>query len=303
MQMIKFPRAFGLAAIAAMIVLGVPQAAAQGLALGHSARAAPGATGPGGAGPDSLPWIRYALAHAPSHQVSPKITIGNFSDCPSLPTGFDPSQFLCVLIHITGGQLQIGHSNQIISKNITVPFAEGTDPSGNTVLVAGILRSAPMPVLGGIFLQPLVDSITQTDPNLQLSVKPVGVGMAIDPTGNTPVIISQKIKAINPVFGSTCFVGSKQTPITLDPTFGTTSPPPPNQPISGHIDSVSSVGNEIVIIGTVVDNAFAAPGAQGCGPGDSLSQVVDEVGALPSPAGTNTAIFQVTAEAISYSNI
>ena len=160
-----------------------------------------------------------------------------------------------------------------------------------------------MPVLGGIFLQPLVNSITQTDPNLQLSVKPVGVGIAIDPTGNTPAIISQIIKAINPVFGSTCFVGTPQTPIVLDPTFGTTNPPPPNSPISGHIDSITQVGSEIVLIGTAVDNAFAAPAASGCGPNDSLSQVVNEVSALPSPAGTNTAIFQVTAEAVSYTNI
>jgi hypothetical protein len=197
----------------------------------------------------------------------------------------------------------MGHSTQIISKDMTVPFAEGTDPQGNTVLVAGRMRSQAMPVLGGIFLAPLVNNLTQTDPNLQLSVKPIGVGIAIDPTGNTAAFISQKIKAINPIFGSSCFVGSNASPITLDPTFGTTNPPPPNQPISGSVNSVQVLGNEIVIIGTVVDNAFAAPAAAGCGPTDALTQVVNEVSGLPSPAGTNTSVFQVTVEATSYTSI
>ncbi len=63
------------------------------------------------------------------------------------------------------------------------------------------------------------------------------------------------------------------------------------------------LGNEIVIIGTVVDNAFAAPAAAGCGPTDALTQVVNEVSGLPSPAGTNTSVFQVTVEATSYTSI
>jgi hypothetical protein len=186
---------------------------------------------------------------------------------------------------------------------MTIPLADGTDASGNTVIVPGKMSSFPMPVLGGIFLAPAANQVTQKDKNLQLHVKPELTGIAVDPTGATLGILSQKIRAINPVFTTHCEIGTKANPILLDPTFGTTSPQPPNQPISGSIDSLQEIGNEIVIIGTVVDNAFAAPGAAGCGPAGSLNQAVDLVGGLPSAGGTNTAIFQVTVEAIEYSNI
>lgn len=306
MHMIRSRHLVALAAIGAMVALGVTQASAQ-VDNAVSPKALKTTAGTQQIRPMSLKWVRQAAAeyraHSPSRAVTPAITVGDFSACPPLPAGADPTQFICFLIHITGGTLVIGHSTQIINRNMTVPFAEGPDSQGNLVLIPGRMRSQAMPVLGGIFLAPLVDKLTQADPNLQLKVKPIGVGIALDPTGNTAAFISQKIQAINPIFGASCFVGSKASPITLDPTFGTTDPPPPNTPISGSVDSFQLIGNEVVIIGTVVDNAFAAPAAGGCGPSDALTQVVNEVSGLPSPAGTNTAIFQVTVELTQYSSI
>lgn len=293
-------------AVAATVAAGVATASAQNVALRRQQQQARG-NASARFGFTSLKWIRQAMTEAGKHGAglaTPKITIGNFSTCPGLPPGDLRGNFLCIVIHITGGELIMGNTNQVINKNMTVPFAEGTDSHGNLVLVPGVLRSSPMPVLGGIFLAPKANSVLQRDPNLRLHVQAVGVGIAIDPTGNTAAIISQKIQAINPIFGKLCSVGSGKDPIVLDPTFGTTSPPPPNQPISGSINSLSQVGHELVIIGTVVDNAFAAPPAQGrCGPDGSLTKVINEVSGLPSAAGTNTAIFQVTVEAISYTNI
>ena len=307
MRKIRFPQAFALAAAAAAVAVGVTQASAQGAALPHPARPAAAPSGHAVAGPMSLKWIRKAVAEGREQHARatarPDIPIGNFKACPTLPSGDQPANFLCVLIHIVGGELAMGNSVQVINRNILVPFAEGTDSSGNTVLLPGVLTASPMPVLGGIFLTPLANSATQSDPNLQLSVEPVGVGIALDPTGATAAIISQKIQAINPIFGKQCFVGTNHEPIVVDPTFGTTNPPPPNQPISGHIDAIQTIGHEIVILGTAVDNAFFAPGAESCGPVHSLTKIVDEVGGLPSPKGTNTAIFQVVVEAISYANI
>jgi len=306
MHMTKAPRVLALAAAAATVMLGVPQVSARVLAQPDSPRSAAAASGHSNAGPlAALKWIREAIAEAKaqhaSSTITPKITVGNFSQCPPLPAGDDPASTFCVLIHITGGTLDLGNSHQVINRNINISFGEGTDANGNPFLIRGTLRSSPMPVLGGIFLESLVEKIVQTDPNLQLAVKPVGVGQALDPTGNTALIVSQKIKAINPVFGTTCFIGSTQTPIVIDPTFGTTDPPAPNQPESGHIDSAELLNNELIIIGTVVDNAFAAPGSGGCGPSDSLDNVVNAVSGLPSPAGTNNAVFQVAVELTPYS--
>jgi hypothetical protein len=305
--MLRTPRAFMLAAGAAAIVLWVPQAAAQGHAAPRSDRPATTASAGHAWTPLSLIWVRRAVAsarsHLTTHGVTHKITLGNFKICPKLPLGFARDQFSCFITHITGGQLLIGSTNQHINRNITISYAEGTDPSGMTALIPGITRSSPMPVLGGIFEDPLVNHLTKKDPNLRLAVQPVGVGIDIDPSGMSVAFIKQKIRAVNPVFGKHCFVGNNQRPIVLAPTFGTTNPPPPNQPISGHVDSVSQVGHELVIVGTVVDNAFAAPGAHTCGPEHSLNRIVDKVGSVPSPAGTNTAVFQVTVEIIGYNHI
>jgi hypothetical protein len=304
MHMTRLPRIIAIAAAGAAVILGVTQASALGApalptdhAVAHTAVR----------GPLSLKWIRDAVAEArtdhATSRIQPRLKIGNFSSCPALPSGDDPANFLCVLIHITGGELQMGNSTQIITRRMTIPLADGSDASGNTVIIAGKMSSLPMPVLGGIFLAPLADKATQKDPNLQLKVKPLLTGIAVDPTGSTLGILSQRIRAINPVFGKSCTIGTAADPIPLDPTFGTTSPPPPNQPITGSIDSLQEVGNEIVIIGTVVDNAFAAPGAAHCGPQGSLVPAVDLVGGLPSAAGTNTAIFQVTVEATAYTSL
>lgn len=277
----------------------VPSAAAYSQAAPHpAAKAAHSAA----FHPRSIPWLRQAIRQAAKRHshVQPDITIGNFSQCPKLPSGLDPSMMSCFLVHITGGVLQIGHSSQVINRNINFSYAEGADSSGATVLIFGSLKAEPMPVLGGIFLTPAAEPAVREHPALHLSVQPVGLGFKLDPTGNTPGFLSQKIMAVNVAFGHSCSIGSKAHPVVMDPTFGTTSPPPPNTPISGHVDSFTMVGHETVIVGTVVDNAFAAPAAQGCGPEDSLSHLVNVVGGLPSRAGTNTAVFQATIEVVGY---
>ena len=286
--------------LVAATALLVPSAAAYSQATPHPAAKAPHSAG---FHPQSIPWLRQVIHEAATHHshVRPDSSIGNFSQCPKLPKGLDPSMMSCFLTHITGGLLQIGNSSQVINRDITFSYAQGVNSSGATVLIFGSLKATPMPVLGGIFLAPEAEPAVQSRPDLQLGVQPVGLGFKLDPTGNTPGFLSQKIMAVNVAFGKSCAIGSKRHPVVLDPTFGTTSPPLPNQPISGHVDSVQSIGHETVIIGTVVDNAFAAPVAGGCGPRGSLSHLVNVVGGLPSAAGKNTAILQVTVELVGYS--
>jgi hypothetical protein len=277
----------------------IPSAAAYSQVAPYPAAKAPHSAG---FNPRSIPWVRQAISEVGTHRsrVRPDTTIGDFSQCPKLPKGQDPSMMSCFLVHITGGLLQIGNSSQIVNRDITFSYAEGANSSGATVLIFGSVKAKPLPVLGGIFLTPEAEPAVVKHPDLQLGVQPVGLGFKLDPTGNTPGFLSQKIRAVNVAFGRSCFIGSKRHPVVLDPTFGTTSPPPPNQPISGHVDDIQGIGHELVIIGTVVDNAFAAPAAQGCGPKGSLSHLVNMVGGLPAAAGTNTAVFQVTVEVTGY---
>lgn len=298
-------RGLAFAALAAVALPWLPQTAAQGLTAPRAAAQTVASHGPGGVDLRSVPWLNRVLRQVPIRRGAPmtKITVGDFSACPALPTGYDPANFSCFLTHITGGQMIIGKANQLINRDITLSYAEGVDPSGNTAMVFGEETSKPMPVLGGIFETPSMDSLTKGDPNLELGIQPVGLGIRLDPSGQTVGFLSMKLKAVNPVFGANCYIGSGTHPMVIAPTPGTTDPPPPNQPISGHVDSAYFNGTESIVLATVVDNAFAAPRAFHCGPKSSLTRLVNVIAGLPSPAGTNTAIFQVTIEIVSYTKI
>jgi len=108
-----------------------------------------------------------------------------------------------------------------------------------------------------------------------------------------------KVKLSNPFLGSNCYIGSNSNPIQLNLTTGTTSPPPPNQPISGNPGEGGTIEEKIIFLkhNRLVDNAFGAPGANGCG-GILFSWAVDplvnSILGVPSPAGTNTAILEGT---------
>ncbi|MHB1538232.1 MAG: hypothetical protein ACYCYN_06990 [Solirubrobacteraceae bacterium] len=104
-----------------------------------------------------------------------------------------------------------------------------------------------------------------------------------------------KIHLSNPLLGESCYVGSNSNPITLNLTSGTTSPPPPNSPITGSSGTleVKEGGDLVLDTGNkLVENAWAAPAAEGCGGLLSflIDPIIDSKIGLPSPAGHNTAI-------------
>jgi hypothetical protein len=124
-----------------------------------------------------------------------------------------------------------------------------------------------------------------------------------------PVSLPLRVHLTNPggLIGSTCYIGSFTEPISLKLTVGTTEPPPPNEPISGTPPTFK--GDPVTKIlhlenGTYVDNAFAAPGVNGCKlylfgfiP-ISINGLVDETAGLPSPAGTNETVQNFNAEVV-----
>jgi hypothetical protein len=101
----------------------------------------------------------------------------------------------------------------------------------------------------------------------------------------------------NPFLGSNCYIGSNSKPVVIDFTTGETSPPPPNEPIHGSAGTPSINEAETLITlsgGSLVNNSFAAPGANGCGGLFSflIDPFVNSIVGLPSPAGTNTAVLE-----------
>jgi hypothetical protein len=119
-----------------------------------------------------------------------------------------------------------------------------------------------------------------------------------------------KIHLENPFLGRDCYIGSNRSPITLNLTDGATSPPLPNEPISGelgHVDQLTFEGfNYIEVTNNVqVDNSFAVPAVSGCGgPFSSvMDRIIDAKLGLPSPAGYNTIIHNGTFRVVTAEDI
>jgi hypothetical protein len=111
------------------------------------------------------------------------------------------------------------------------------------------------------------------------------------------LVLPIKIKLDNAFLGSNCYLGSNAHPIVINFTTGTTSPPPPNTPISGAPGTLSANEDFSLLTlsgGRLVNNSYAAPGANGCGGLFSLfvDPFVNSLIGVPSPAGTNTAILE-----------
>jgi hypothetical protein len=109
-----------------------------------------------------------------------------------------------------------------------------------------------------------------------------------------------KVHLENPFLGSGCYVGSKGTPLKWELTAGTTAPPAPNKPIKGSAGFIEVLEEGSILKSTgasLVDNAWSAPGATGCG-GFLVELILDPIinaaAGLPAKAGVNTAILNNT---------
>jgi hypothetical protein len=96
-----------------------------------------------------------------------------------------------------------------------------------------------------------------------------------------------KFNLINPLLGSSCYIGSSDNPVVLNPSLSGTlvqeNDPQPKQHPNTAVLKVEGA--------TATDTTFTAPGVTGCGPGGSANIAIDEaidtsVG-LPSVAGAD----------------
>lgn len=242
---------------------------------------------------------------------------GPYQDCPVTLATFNS----CFQATTTSGSLSV--------KGLTVPITGTTVLQGgwllqsdqNTLTVLGAsdgntLSGPALPIPGGITgLQNVPPGFPSDLNNVYAEVQLAGPdtpGQATEASffidglllgSGTTATIPVKIKLDNPFLGNSCYIGSDSDPITLNLTTGTTSPPAPNEPITGSpgtvsLDATEPVGDQSVAATTatgtsLVDNAFAVPVAHGCGyfPFRPLvDTAVDVRLGLPSAAGNNTAI-------------
>jgi len=106
-----------------------------------------------------------------------------------------------------------------------------------------------------------------------------------------------RIHLENPLLGGECYVGSSSSPVIWELTTGITTPPSPNKSIQGYSGDLLLLEEGSVLRldnAVLVDNAWAAPAASGCGGLFSfiLDPIVNASSGLPSAAGKNTAILK-----------
>jgi hypothetical protein len=232
------------------------------------------------------------LGAAPPAHAGLQHEFAVFSDCPVDV----PGVVTCVVSETTSGEFKIGNKTVPVSKPVLL---QGGLKDGSSVLVpaadGNTLSKTALPVPGGIIGIELLGPLTSVTATAELA-GPVELDVVNANQGKgVAAILPLKVKLDNPLLLNACYIGSDSQPMTPQLTTGTTNPPPPNGPISGSPGTpVIKAHGKIVVVenSSLVDNAFAVPGANGCaGPLALLvDPAVDLQTGLPAAAGHNTAI-------------
>jgi hypothetical protein len=260
-----------------------------------------------------VPLAVASPALATEHHPMPPFA--QFADCPLS----NASVTQCILATTTSGEFTVGKKTVPINKTITLQG--GTIPNEKTGEVEFVgaengetLSKTALNVPGGLFgIKPpeflnkeqkekfeemINKGLTGVTETTELAKPASAIKLS------TPNLIFEegvalqlpvKIKLSNVFLGSSCYVGSESNPVILNLTTGTTSPPAPNKPIKGNKGelNIEFEGSLVVLNGgSLVDNAFSAPEATGCGAPFSglVDKLVDSVFGVPAAAGLNTAI-------------
>jgi hypothetical protein len=213
-------------------------------------------------------------------------TFPNFSDCPSRGL---PSNSACIDIQsqsgefiIKGFRVPLDHSLEIRGA-VREPELTFIPPTGTNGFFA-----TPVNVPGGLLGFELPIGLNLVLATAELAGTPSQIH--INPS-ELEIEMPLKVRLSNPLIGSNCHIGSNSHPVRVHLIVGTTSPPPPNRPISGRVGTIESEGEAIIVRGsTNVDNSFSIPGATECGGLGLLDLLVDAKLQIPSAAGNNTIV-------------
>jgi hypothetical protein len=254
--------------------------------------------------------------------AAPKGAYAVFSDCPLA------SSEGCVYTKTTTGEFVVGKQAVPITNPIYLQSGFVENPANGELELIGAtdgktLSKSPQNVPGGLLdfvnCKEVSNIIERVLCELVFENKETGVSATAELAQSTPAPIALnegnllegvgtsftlpvKLHLENPLLGSECYIGSNSSPIEVPLTTGTTSPPAPNKAIKGSPGKISFLedGELVDITGvSLVNNSFAAPGANGCG-GGLISLILDPIInsklGLPAAAGHNTAILNGTLE-------
>lgn len=242
--------------------------------------------------------------------ANPRPGYEQFTGCPS-PISENAKVKSCLHAVIKSGVFKMGSKEVPIEKQITLTggVEKLFTPGPLLFNSKGGLSKAKQKVPGGVIgltgLTWLLEFLGSEALTLYATTELVGTPIV---AGTAFAQLPIRVHLENGTLGNNCYVGTSSNPITLNLTTGTTSPPPPNKPISGkepepEFNEELEIQNEIG--GTYVDNSFAAPGASGCVltlfgfiP-ISINGLVNSQSGLPAAAGTNETVQNFDAAAVS----
>lgn len=222
----------------------------------------------------------------------------------------------CIYSVTTGGEVKLGKKSVPIEKEVVLQggygaeIEEGAEAGFSKFYEAtnGItLSKASQNVPGGLagivpekgtnflveklikfFFENKITGLTSTlelaKPASEIRVSELHLAEELGVALKMPV----KVHLENLFLGKSCYVGSSTSPIKWELTAGTTNPPKPNLPIKGKggVTEFFEEGQILKLKGAeIVDNAWSAPGASGCG--GILSFLVNPI--INSQLGTTTA--------------
>ncbi len=246
----------------------------------------------------------------------------------------------CLNALTTGGEVVLGTKKVTIEKAVTLqggytePIESGPEEgyskffaasNGQTLTKAsqnipgGLLGIVPpekspalVKALSAFFFENALTGVTSTlelaKPASEIRINENHLAEGQGVTLKLPVMLHLE----NPFLGKSCFVGSSSSPIKWELRPDTTSPPKPNEPITGNPGELEFLeGARILKLSNaeLVDNAWSAPAASGCGGILSflVNPIINAQIGLPSAAGKNTArlkdtIYETTSFAVKKNN-
>lgn len=233
-----------------------------------------------------------------------------FKECPFE----NPAAIGCVYNQTLSGEVKIGNSTVPITKAITLQA--GISGPGPMLAAANgeTLSHSPQPVPGGLvgliecnkISEPVAklacelvfeNKLTGVNATTELVATPEWFAGNLYSASGVGVVLPLRVHLENALLGSGCYIGSASEPVKFELTTGTTSPPSPNEPITGSRGTaeIKDEGGFVIDTGAkVVDNSFSVPGATGCGGllAPAIDAAIDLKLGLPSAAGNNTAILE-----------
>jgi hypothetical protein len=182
-----------------------------------------------------------------------------------------------------------GFSKFFAAKNgITLSKAAQSVPGG----LAGIVPDASSPFLVKALIKFFFEnSLTGLNSTLELAKPASEIRISENHLAEEEGIalkLPVKLHLENPFLGKSCYVGSESSPIWWELTTGTTAPPAPNKPITGSGGELELFEEGSILQlkkAVLVDNAWKAPTASGCG--GIISFLVNPI--INSQLGTTTA--------------